>query len=252
MSWDHIKDSVAIYEGHDSTTPEGGGRMLGNHSEFWYGPLELYQGDSGYQFARNISHFCAPGFALLMGTGMVLMALSRMQRCGWDSMYLLRFFCLRGSILVALGFVVRMATWIPLIHPSQRMLDTFGPTKADALKHTVLGFFQVMTCLGLQMIVLAWIIVALHGLDRARQQLNLAWQWFPFGFQQSLFFVLGCVCFLTTQVVIRHLQGSDPATAQVTVATSFKDVLFRFALVPGPFSDAYTTEGYPVLPWLAM
>ena len=245
MSWDHIKDSVGLSQ-------DGVGPPSDAHAEMWAGPLELYQGSSAYQFARNISHFCAPGFALLMGTGMVLMALSRKQRCGWDSMYLLRFFCLRGTILVALGFVVRMSMWLPLIDPPQRLLDAYGPSKADALKHTFLGVFQVMTCLGLQMIVLAWIIVALHALNRVRRNLNLKWKWFPFGFQQSVFFVLGSVCFITTQVVIRHLQGSDPATAEVPLATSFGDVFVRFAVVPGYFADYYTVQGYPVIPWLAM
>lgn len=93
---------------------------MGTHSEAWNGPLELWHDNPGYYFSRFVSHFCAPSFAFLMGTGMVLLSLSRREKLGWSGMKLFKFFWLRGVVLVALGFVVRMAFWVELINPSER------------------------------------------------------------------------------------------------------------------------------------
>eukprot|EP00457_Paulinella_chromatophora_P007983 gb/GEZN01008010.1/.p1 GENE.gb/GEZN01008010.1/~~gb/GEZN01008010.1/.p1 ORF type:complete len:456 (-),score=30.77 gb/GEZN01008010.1/:109-1431(-) len=54
------------------------------------------------QFAtRQLTHLCAPGFSMLMGTGMVFLSKAR-RRQGWSSQRVLRFFCIRGVLLAFL------------------------------------------------------------------------------------------------------------------------------------------------------
>ena len=60
MSWDHCKDFLADYAGHDGTYP-GEHKVFGTHSEQYAGPLELYNGKPVYFLARFVSHMCAPG-----------------------------------------------------------------------------------------------------------------------------------------------------------------------------------------------
>lgn len=257
MSWDHVKDFVAIYKGADGTSYN---YWIGTGSEMWNGTMETYHFNYAYFLARIISHFCAPGFALLMGTSMVLLSQSRRSKLNWGSIQLLRFFILRGIILVALGFVVRGSELILLIDPNARVNQMLSSSEPEI--HALTGIFQVMTCLGLQMIVLSFITVALHHIE---SYFNLCeWKvgpqttvfgypaWLSFGFQQTVLFLLGCCCFLTTHIVIHYLQNGDPVTATTPEAISFSQNLVRFLVVPGGFATSYTLNIYPVIPWLGL
>eukprot|EP00053_Salpingoeca_punica_P009380 m.84057 g.84057 ORF g.84057 m.84057 type:complete len:478 (-) comp15004_c1_seq2:1435-2868(-) len=255
MSWDHIKDSVSRYNGLDGTTPDGKLGTFGNHSEMWFGPLETFHEEHTYQFARVISHFCAPGFALLMGAGMVLLSTARQRRAGWTPFMVLRFFVLRGVMLVGFGFIVRMSQWLMIANPSPAITARYGDvSKRDLLVRSLNSFFQVMTCLGLQMIVLA-VVLALLQRFALRGSLT---DWLsersgnPTLLQELILFVLGALCFLANVLVIHHEQHGDPATARTPVATSFVDNLIRFLVLPGQFNNPHTIEGYPVVPWLAI
>ncbi|MBN1659268.1 MAG: DUF4396 domain-containing protein [Anaerolineae bacterium] len=59
---------------------------------------------------RFATHFCAPGFFLLMGLGMVVFARTRQAR-GWTRWQIIRHFLIRGSILIALQFLVVNQAW---------------------------------------------------------------------------------------------------------------------------------------------
>lgn len=67
-------------------------------SEFWQGPWTDYT--SALLFlTRFVTHLCAPGFFLLMGSGMYLFASSRRDQ-GWSEGRITRYFLLRGALLV--------------------------------------------------------------------------------------------------------------------------------------------------------
>lgn len=285
MSWDHVKDFVAIYKGSDNTAATGPWR--GNHSESWQGEMETYSFNYGYFLARIVSHYCAPGFALLMGVSMVLLSKSRRSKLGWGSLKLIRFFVLRGLLLIALGFVVRGAELILLIDPNPRVDQMFSLNttteqlvEPKAVEIALTGFFQVMTALGIQMIVLSFVLPALHYIENRFAGLR-EWkigplrtffgfpEWLRFGFSQSVLFCLGCCCFLATHLVIHHLVFDNCSLSTVDCinqatwpikyngdtsndATSFAQILFRFLIPPGSFVNTYTLQMYPVIPWLGI
>lgn len=77
--------------------------------EHWGGPFPAYA-DALSFMTRLITHPVAPGFAFLMGTGMVLFAASRRER-GWSEWAIVRHFLIRGALLVALQFSIVNLAW---------------------------------------------------------------------------------------------------------------------------------------------
>jgi uncharacterized membrane protein len=77
--------------------------------EHWGGPFPAYA-DSVSFITRLITHPVAPGFAFLMGVGMVLFAESRRKR-GWSEGAIVRHFLVRGAVLIALQFTVVNLAW---------------------------------------------------------------------------------------------------------------------------------------------
>jgi uncharacterized membrane protein len=77
--------------------------------EYWAGPFPTY--DSALPFlTRLVTHLAAPGFFLLMGAGMSLFARSRLAQ-GWRRRAVIRHFILRGTMLVALQFLIINQVW---------------------------------------------------------------------------------------------------------------------------------------------
>jgi uncharacterized membrane protein len=77
--------------------------------EYWGGSFPVY-GDSLAFLTRFVTHFCAPGFFLLMGLGMALFARQRQER-GWTRWEVIRHFLTRGGLLIALQFLVVNLAW---------------------------------------------------------------------------------------------------------------------------------------------
>ena len=77
--------------------------------EYWGGLFPVYH-DTLTFLTRFVTHLAAPGFFFLMGIGMVYFADSRRQR-GWSRWQVIRYFLLRGVILIALQFVVINRAW---------------------------------------------------------------------------------------------------------------------------------------------
>ncbi|MFZ5624312.1 MAG: DUF1624 domain-containing protein [Gemmatimonadota bacterium] len=74
--------------------------VAGVHAtEFWGYPLPAYD-DAGWFLTRFVTHFCAPGFFLLMGIGM-----AHSERPA-------RWFALRGGLLVLLQLLVEDPAWL--------------------------------------------------------------------------------------------------------------------------------------------
>jgi uncharacterized membrane protein len=77
--------------------------------EYWGGSFPVY--DSPLAFlTRFVTHPVAPGFAFLMGAGMLLFANSRRER-GWSEGAILRHFLIRGAFLIALQLLVVNRAW---------------------------------------------------------------------------------------------------------------------------------------------
>ena len=76
------------------------GYMVGRfHSqEMWAGAWTVYSSAVPF-LTRFVTHFCAPGFFLLMGAGLAFMAESRARR-GWPSSRIARFIFTRGAMLL--------------------------------------------------------------------------------------------------------------------------------------------------------
>ncbi|HJZ75815.1 MAG TPA: heparan-alpha-glucosaminide N-acetyltransferase domain-containing protein [Vicinamibacterales bacterium] len=88
------------------------GLMVGRfHSqEMWAGAWTRYA-DAVPFLTRFVTHFCAPGFFLLMGAGIALSAQARMQR-GWPPGRITRYILLRGAILVAVATVLEVPAFL--------------------------------------------------------------------------------------------------------------------------------------------
>ncbi len=77
--------------------------------EMWGGPFPTYADPLAF-LTRLITHLSAPGFFFLMGVGMFLFANARRKQ-GWSEWAILRFFLIRGGILIALKFLLINRAW---------------------------------------------------------------------------------------------------------------------------------------------
>jgi len=77
--------------------------------EYWGGPFPVYTDVPSF-LTRFVTHFCAPGFFLLMGAGMSYFAASRRGR-GWSWGAILRHFLYRGLVLIALQLLIVNFAW---------------------------------------------------------------------------------------------------------------------------------------------
>jgi uncharacterized membrane protein len=78
--------------------------------ELWSTPLPVYP-DAAWFWTRWITHPCAPGFFFLMGAGMTLLAEAR-RSAGWNENRIMRFFLIRGLLLILLQLVVENGAWM--------------------------------------------------------------------------------------------------------------------------------------------
>ncbi|KAI0025774.1 hypothetical protein F4780DRAFT_719853 [Xylariomycetidae sp. FL0641] len=80
--------------------PWGHGQSRGSETDAE--PVPAWnQRDLGYAI-RTLTHLCAPGFALLLGMGVVYFSRSRSQRLGWGAARLARHYALRAAVLTAI------------------------------------------------------------------------------------------------------------------------------------------------------
>jgi uncharacterized membrane protein len=77
--------------------------------EYWGGAFPAYH-DALAFLTRFVTHFCAPGFFLLMGTGMVLFARAQQAR-GWTRWQIVGHSVMRGGVLIALQLLVANRAW---------------------------------------------------------------------------------------------------------------------------------------------
>lgn len=108
-------------------------------SEFWNMPLPVYPTVAHF-LTRFVTHFCAPGFFLLMGIGMALFAKVRRQG-GWTEARITAYFLKRGVLLVLMQFIIENPIWM------------IGGSSKD------LGYLGVVVALGFSM--MGWSVLRL-------------------------------------------------------------------------------------------
>jgi uncharacterized membrane protein len=77
--------------------------------EFWGTALPDYPSALPF-ILRGITHICAPGFFILMGAGMAMLADSR-RATGWSTARITRYFLLRGLILIGVQLFIENPAW---------------------------------------------------------------------------------------------------------------------------------------------
>jgi uncharacterized membrane protein len=77
--------------------------------EYWGGPYPVYSDVLAF-LTRLVTHPCAPGFAFLMGVGMLLFAESRKAR-GWSKWDIWRDLWIRGTLLIAFQLIIVNRAW---------------------------------------------------------------------------------------------------------------------------------------------
>ena len=78
--------------------------------EMWTGMFPNYGAQGALFLTRFVTHLAAPGFFFLMGAGMVLFQVSRMQR-GWPAIKVAGHFLVRGLLLILLQFMLENPAW---------------------------------------------------------------------------------------------------------------------------------------------
>ena len=134
------------------------GLMVGRfHSqEMWAGAWTRYSSAVPF-LTRFVTHFCAPGFFLLMGAGLSLMADAR-ARQGWDSGRISRYIVVRGALLVV------VATFLEV--PAFLAATLSGPSLGSNPEFAIPGMTQprwvltVLFALGVSMMISAVFIRA--------------------------------------------------------------------------------------------
>lgn len=244
MCWDHSKDSIV-------SRAEGDCKDCSQH---WQGPFSTFDGEWYYFLARFVSHFCAPGFFLLMGIGMSLFAVSR-ERRGWLPNRVRKHFMIRGLVLVFLARVVNVecmiASFASLIRGEEEPFAKELDVPVWILPF--LGVFEVLTALGLALII-AGLLLPFFTTLRTVQFRHTS---LPFSFNagSGLAFILGVASFLLSAFTIVHYQGGDPTVDRPwpgfnTEARDFWTIAIRFLLIPGRIATGVVV--YPAVPWVGL
>jgi uncharacterized membrane protein len=179
-----------------------------HRSEYWDRPLPVYA-DFLTFITRFSTHICAPGFFLLLGTGLVLFADSR-RRAGWSGWRTARAQLLRGLLLVGLQFLVINPIWQAAqsgraAFPGS-LLQAFGPAPLYA---------GVLSALGMTLLAGACLV----------------------GLRKEALLVLGLLIVVAAQLLI-----SGPAQGKAEFAAAA-----RLLLVAG--RGRHILVNYPLFPW---
>ena len=250
MSWDHSRDFLSAH------------KVASHGSERWSGPLSTYDNNAAVFFQRWISHFCAPGFFFTMGIGMYFMARSRLEKYKWTQGAVIQHFFIRGFLLLVVGRLVDMAIIPELViiaahnqtlFPTNPKHHSSSPFHGPEWLAPFLGIFEVMTALGLTMIIVGALVPTLISIER-RYTSFVA---------QGLALLLGIASVGASTFYILQAQGGDPCGAVCrnssaivifprfsASANTMNEIFLRFFLYPGAF--AYGNIIYPLVPWCSV
>ncbi|MBT8350302.1 MAG: DUF1624 domain-containing protein [Deltaproteobacteria bacterium] len=110
LSLDMTRGLIMILMAIDHTSMA----VTGKHStEIFNMLVPNYMGETASFLTRFITHFCAPGFFFLMGTGIILYAHSRLK-LNWTQGKIIGTLAIRGILLIAIERIL----WNPIIFGS--------------------------------------------------------------------------------------------------------------------------------------
>jgi uncharacterized membrane protein len=183
-----------------------------NHPrEFWGVGLPRY--DEALPFLlRLVTHFCAPGFFLLLGAGVALFAVSR-KSAGWTEGKITRFLLVRGLLLIVLQLTVENFAWSWGMAGAR--IDPYGVTRIPGTGESVLLNFGVLYSLGASLL--------LFSLFRRLPTLLL-------------------LLFSAFTLLVPEVLLPSPKEAMVSHAP-----LFRLLFLPG--QTGIMQVYYPLIPW---
>jgi uncharacterized membrane protein len=243
MAWDHSRDLIS-----DRTLPVDKG------SEMWSGALATYDDNFGLWFQRFLPHFCAPGFFWLMGVGMAFFDASRRKQFDsgvWSNWRIVKHFTVRGLLLILMDRVVTIPWYVTEVSPNN-WIGGFGLPGNPALRG-LLSIFEVLTALGMSMLVCGMMLPFFGWLSARVRYIRNGVLIITGG--QIAAFLLGCISFAISNIVVVHYQNGDPTQVfpfprAGAPAQTFGDYLVRFLVLPGLYPQGVIS--YPLLPWISL
>lgn len=192
------------------------GLMVGRfHSqEMWAGAWTRYSGAVPF-LTRFITHFCAPGFFLLMGAGLSLMAASR-ERQGWSASRISRAILTRGALLVV------VATFLEV--PAFLAATLSGPSLGSNPEFAIPGMTQPR-----------WVLTVLFALGTSMMISAIAIRARP-----AVWALLAAAALLATAI-------TTPGPQNFATPYGF----LRTVLMVSRWSHGVWSQ-YPVIPWFGI
>lgn len=253
MALDHTMEMVA----HKSFT------------EIWAMPVPDY-GTLLAFFTRFITHTCAPGFALIMGAGMIFFASSR-RSAGWSEARIIRHYWIRAMILVAMMLTVEFFAWAQAYPPRPDMPPIsllfgvlFSLAGSMALGSLLLRApSAALAALGAGLaLVTQWIVPVSLPWKEAAAVINLPmmFSFVPFGRQIPpfnifvLYPVLPWFVFTLFGMILARLIKADRARTERMLPLAGAAIVAAFLLVRvmGGFGNFHPIEGEGLIAFLAV
>lgn len=237
--------------------------------ELWAAPVPAY-GTLQAFFTRFVTHTCAPGFAMIMGAGMVFFAYSR-REAGWSEAKIIRHYWIRAIVLVTIMLTLEAIVWTQVYPPrpgSPPIPMLFGVlfslAGSMALGSLLLRAPSgVLAALGVGLaLITQWIVPISLPIKEAAEVINLPmmFTFVPFGkwVPPLNIFVLYPVMpwFVFTlfgMVMARHIQADRTQTERMLPFAGLALVAaFVILRVMGGFGNFHPVEGKGVIAFLAV
>lgn len=237
--------------------------------EFWAAPVPDY-GTMQAFFTRFVTHTCAPGFAMIMGAGMIFFASSR-RSSGWNEAKIIRHYWIRAIVLVTIMLTLENFVWtqaFPSRPDSLPIMLEFGVlfslAGSMALGSLLLRAPSgVLAALGAGLaIITQWIVPISLPWKEAAEVINLPtmFAFVPFGKQFPpvgifvLYPVLPWFVFtLFGMVLARFIQADRARTERMLPLAGAALVAFFVLLrIMGGFGNFHPVEGKGVIAYLAV
>jgi uncharacterized membrane protein len=192
------------------------GLMVGRfHSqEMWAGAWTRYSSALPF-LTRFVTHFCAPGFFLLMGAGTALMADAR-SRQGWSDGRIARSIVTRGLLLVAVATLLEV--------PAFLMATLSGPSLGNNPEFAIPGTPERR-----------WVLTVLFALGTSMAANGL------------LIRARSAVWALLASAALLLTAATTPGPDQVDTAYGFA----RSVLMLSRWSHGFWSQ-YPIVPWFGI
>ena len=237
--------------------------------EFWAMPVPDY-GTLQAFFTRFVTHSCAPGFALIMGAGMVFFAKSR-REAGWTEAKIIRHYWIRAAVLVAIMLTLENLVW-SLAYPSQADNPAitlefgvlFSLAGAMALGSLLLRApAKALAALGVVLAVITQWLVNVHlGFPEPMESVSLPsmFSFIPSGLKTEdlrvfvLYPVLPWFVFALFGMALAHRLEAERAKTERVLPFAGAALVAGFVLLRlfGGFGNTHPVEGEGIIAFLAV